>query len=215
MKALFALAGMIGIFVLAGCATTPAAKNYKQTFSSFDLPSDHDPKSLTDFGTFNFENVPLDDVLSVYQKISNRNVLHGTLPAVTISCKTQQAANRIQALQLLDTALALNNITMVLSGGDSVKAVPAALATAESPPNITLPWELLPTSSSFMSRTVQLSNVRAEEALPLLSPLTKLPNSIIINEDQNLLILRDYSSNIRQELQLLETLEKKAITNKH
>jgi type II secretory pathway component GspD/PulD (secretin) len=207
MKAFFVLAGVIGILIIVGCGRTPAPKNYKQTFSSFDQPADHDLKSVTGPGAFNFENVRLDDVFLVYQQLSGRTVIHGPLPMVNVSCRTQQPVNRIEALQLLDTALALNDITMVLSGDDAVKAVPARQANAESPPNISLPWQMLPTSSSFMTRTVQLKNVRAVEAIPLLSPLAKLPNSIIVDQNHNSIILRDYSSNIRQQLQLLEKLE--------
>jgi type II secretory pathway component GspD/PulD (secretin) len=115
----------------------------------------------------------------------------------------------VQALQLLDTALAQNGIAMVLSGANAVKAVPANQVASESPPNITVAWELLPESSSCMTRTVQLKHLRAVEAVPILMPFTKLPNSIIVIQNRNLLILRDYSSNIRAQLQLLEKLDRK------
>jgi len=37
--------------------------------------------------------------------------------------------------------------------------------------------------------------------------LLELPNSIVVNQTQNIVILRDYFANIRQELLWLETLE--------
>jgi len=43
--------------------------------------------------------------------------------------------------------------------------------------------------------------------MPMLTPLSRLPNTIVCIQDRNLLILRDYSSNIRQELELLEKLD--------
>jgi len=103
--------------------------------------------------------------------------------------------------------LAENGIAMVLAGDHAVKAVPVATAASENPPEITLPWASLPDSSSPMTRTVTVKNLQAVEVVPMLMPFSKLPNSMVVIQDRNLLILRDYSSSIKQELKLLETLE--------
>ena len=194
---------------MAGCCTSHPAKEFKPAFSGFDLPSDHPPQTAMVSGTTNFQGVSVDQVLTIYQELSGRTVIRGQLPSAIITLRTQTPLSRVQALQLFDTVLAQNGIAMVLSGDNAVKAVPSSQAATESPPEITLPWELLPESSSFMMRTVKLKNLKAVEVVPMLMPLSKLPNSIVIIQDQNLLILHDYSSNIRQELQLLETLERK------
>jgi hypothetical protein len=41
----------------------------------------------------------------------------------------------------------------------------------------------------------------------VLQPLASLPNSIVAVDAEHLLILRDYSDNIRQQLKLIEELE--------
>jgi general secretion pathway protein D len=207
MKTIIAFTLAASMFFLAGCSSTPPPKAYKQTFSSFDLPSDHAPETLIPNGSINFQGVDVNQALQIYQGLSGRVVIHGPLPSTTINLRSPSPLSRVQALQMFDTVLAQNGITMVLSGENAVKAVPTGKLAGESPPNITLAWELLPDSSSYMSRTVQLQNVKAVEVVPLLSPLSKLPNSIIAIQDRNLLLLRDYSSNIRQQLQLLEQLE--------
>ena len=207
MKIITALSIAAGALFLIGCSTTPATKEYKKTFSSFDLPSDHAPQASLPSGSINLQGVDVAQVLQIYQGLSRRTVIRGPLPSATINFRSQMPLSRIRALQLLDTVLAQNGITMVLSGEDAVKAMPTGNLAGEIPPNITLAWDLLPESSSYMSRTVQVKNVKAVEVVPMLSPLSKLPNSIIVIQDRNLLILRDYSSNIRQQLQLLEQLE--------
>jgi type II secretory pathway component GspD/PulD (secretin) len=108
---------------------------------------------------------------------------------------------------LLDTALAENGIAMVLAGDFAVKAVPAAQAATESPPEITLPADKLPDSGSFMMRTVKLKKVRAVEVIPVLQPFAKAPNALVPIAASNQLIIRDYSSNVRKMLELLEELE--------
>jgi len=44
MKNIIALAIAASTLVLAGCCTTPQAKTWKQSYSSFDLASEHPAK---------------------------------------------------------------------------------------------------------------------------------------------------------------------------
>jgi type II secretory pathway component GspD/PulD (secretin) len=111
---------------------------------------------------------------------------------------------------LLDTVLAENGIAMILAGDTAVKPVPEVIASKEAPPQINRPWQELPDSGSYMACTVHLKRLRAVELVPVLVPVAKVPNGIMPIQEPNLLILRDYSANIRRMLQLIEELEKKA-----
>jgi general secretion pathway protein D len=182
-----------------------------RTLSSFDVEAPQAGTNDLPLGTLNFQNSDLAQVLAIYQEISGRTVVRpATLPSPTISVRNQTELTRVQALQLLDTVLAQNGIAMVLSGDTAVKAVPEARASSESPPEITLPWKSLPDSGSFMMRRVRLKTVRPSEVVPVLMPLAKTPNAIIAVDSSGELILRDYSSNIRRMLEVLEDLEKKS-----
>jgi type II secretory pathway component GspD/PulD (secretin) len=197
-------------FLTGGCSTTPpTSKLVKQTYSSFDLPSEHVGEDKMAAGCINFQGVDLMEVLQIYGKLSSRTVIQGPLPMVRISVQNQTPLSRIETLQMLDSVLAQNGIAMVLSGDKAVKAVPAAQAVMESPPEISRPWPLLPDSGSCMTRTVHVQHFKPSEVVPVLMPLSKLPNSIVAIDGEQILILRDYSANIRQELRLLEELEKK------
>jgi serine/threonine protein kinase len=189
--------------------TNSAAMQTKRSYSSFDQSSAMAPDENLPSGVINFQNVDLEQVLKIYGALSRRTVVQGSLPAVNLNLRSETPLTRIESLQLFDCVLAANGIAMVLSGENAVKAVPVATAAGENPPEINLPWEALPDSSSPMSRTVQLKNLKALEVVPMLTPLAKLPNSIVVFQDRNLLILRDYASSIRQQLKLLETLEQK------
>ncbi|HEY5913501.1 MAG TPA: hypothetical protein VJA21_23180 [Verrucomicrobiae bacterium] len=199
---------------IAGCATgsnTNPKKSHPRTFSSFDVPSGRPAQSGFPVGNLNFQNVELTQVLAVYQEISQRTVVRPTtLPAPTISLRNQTPLSRVEALQLLDTVLAENGIAMVLAGDTAVKGVPVAQASQESPPEISLPWRSLPESGSFMMRTVQLKRLRPSELVPVLIPFSKAPGAVLPIDSRGQLILRDYSSNIRKMLKLVEDLEKKA-----
>jgi general secretion pathway protein D len=193
---------------LAGCCTNPPAPAQKKTFSSFDSPTRRTAQVEYASGVINLQNADLEQVLALYQEISGRTVIRGTLPRPFISVRNQTPLTRVQALQLLDTVLAQNGIAMVLAGDTAVKAVPNAMAASESPPEIMLPREALPDSGSFMCRTVQVKKVRPSEVIPVLAPFAKSPNALLPIDAENQLIIRDYSSNVRRMLEMLQELEK-------
>jgi type II secretory pathway component GspD/PulD (secretin) len=195
---------------LAACSTGPQANAKPQTFSSFDTQTGRAGKELAP-GTIDFQNADLAQVLAIYQELSGRTVIRAaSLPAPTITIRIQNPLNRIQVLQLLDTVLAENGIAMILAGDTAVKPVPEVIASKEAPPQINRPWQELPDSGSYMACTVHLKRLRAVELVPVLVPVAKVPNGIMPIQEPNLLILRDYSANIRRMLQLIEELEKKA-----
>lgn len=198
---------MAGLLVWAGgCATGPT-RHFKATYSSFDQPTDHPANSDTPQGQIHFAGVPVAAVLKVYGTVSERTVVHGALPDASIDLQTDKPVDRVETLRLLDTVLAAHGITMVLAGDDIVKAVPTGKMSGEPAPEIDLPWQSLPDSSSYMQRTVQVKTVNVVDMMPVLSPFSKLPNSIIVDQNQNVLILRDYAANVKQELRLLEQFE--------
>jgi len=210
--AALALAGLLGVGLTGCCsgrAPSSEAKASKRTYSSFDIPAQGAGKEVMAAGMINFQNADLFQVLAIYQELSCRTVIRpSTLPAPTISVRSQTPMSRVEVLQLLDTVLAQNGITMVLSGETVVKAVPQGQAVIECPPNITLPLDELPDSSSIMSRTVQLKNVKAVEVVPVLQPFTKTPNALLPIGSSNQLVIRDYSSNVKYMLKMLQDLER-------
>jgi len=205
----FVLAGLLCLGLTA-CCKNPTAGAQKRTFSSFDIPGRGAGKEIIAAGTINFQNAELEQVLAIYQELSRRTVIRGTLPHPTITVRNPTPLTRIETLQLLDTVLAQSGIAMVLAGETAVKAVPEAMAIAEAPPEITLPLEELPDSGSFMSRTVHLKKVKAVDVMAVLQPLTKTPNALLPIQSENLLVIRDYSANVKRMLRMLQELEKDA-----
>lgn len=97
---------------------------------------------------------------------------------------------------------------MILSGESAVKAVPISVAAQEAGPIIDLPTDQLPDSGSYMVRMVRIKKGKPSEYLPLIQPFAKVPNGIIPMEKEQLLVLRDFSSNIRQMLRVIDEVQK-------
>lgn len=202
-----------------------------RTFSSFDPPPPGDkstpPKAIR------FEQADVAQVLSLYAEISGRSIIRaGNLPDAKITFSNQTPMTPVEVLQALDTVLAANGIAMVFLGTQYAKAVPAKEAHLEPGPISELKPDQLPDSSSFVIYIVKLKNVTPSQAVAALQPFAKLPNSIVAigsgkgspapststlpnlpaifgATDHPILILRDYSSNVRRMLHVLETLEER------
>jgi type II secretory pathway component GspD/PulD (secretin) len=187
--------------------STPDGNPKVKTFSSLDRPDSHEKQELL-AGAIKFEDADLGQALSLYQSLSGRTVVRsGALPEAKISLQNEMPLTRREALQALDTVLAQNNITMILLGTKFVKAVPSAQAPTEAAPVIELAPDELPESSSYMLYVVELKNLIPREVAQAVQPFAKMPNSILGIDDARLLILRDYSANIRRMLKVIEKME--------
>ncbi len=199
---------LVAALALPGCCTKAPASPTNSTYSSFDVPKRRAAQPEYPSSSINLQDADPLQVLALYQEISGRTVVRpATLPMPRINVRNETPLTRIEALQLLDTVLAQNGIAMVLSGDAAIKAVQEVRAVVESPPEITLPVEALPDSGSFMMRTVQLKKAKPSELIPVLMPFAKTPNALLPIDASNLLIIRDYSSNVRQMLQVLQKVE--------
>ena len=181
-----------------------------RTFSSFDRPDAAAGGVMLEQGALRLEDVELSQVLDIYQKLSGRTVIRSPLPNPRITLVNQTPLARHEALQALDTILAQNGVTMILIGTKFVKAVPAGQAPTEPAPVIELPADQLPDSSSYMVYVVELTSRKPNDIVPALQPFAKMPNSIVTIPDGGLLILRDYSANVRRMLQIIDQLEGRA-----
>jgi type II secretory pathway component GspD/PulD (secretin) len=209
MKTLISLAALA--LTLTACTTTPAPRvPQRNTFSSFDVPRGTNTVGVIPAGMIRWQDIDVVEVLKFYQDLSRRSVLRSptVLLNTRITFRNEQPLSVINTLRVLDTLLAQQGIAMVYQGDDAVKAVPAASAPTEAPPEIDLPAELLPESSSVMQRTVRLKRLRADEAAAIVAPFAHLPNSVIAVKGSRTLILRDYSANIRRMLGALETADR-------
>jgi len=160
-------------------------------------------------GLIAFQDADLIQVLAIYQDLTGRTVMRpSSLPPTKISIKTQTALTRREAIQALDTILAMNQITMIPQGEKFVKAVPQGQATTEAAAfNEAAPEELSETTR-YITQIVQLKNALPQEVGPALAPLAKLPGqSIMAIPSANILVLRDYEENIKRMLELLEKID--------
>jgi type II secretory pathway component GspD/PulD (secretin) len=224
---------LLALFVAAGCGKKPDPQSAvrtagARTFCSFDPPTPGEKRFPAQ--AIKFEQAELTQVLNLYAEISGRSVIRaGNLPNIKITFSNQTPMTAVEVLQALDTVLAAQGVAMVFLGTQYVKVVPESQAHMEAGPVVELQPDQLPDSGSYLIYIVKLKKLSGSDVAPALQPFAKLPSSIItigggspskppsgaslpnlstlIGKDQTILILRDYSSNVRRMLQVVEKME--------
>lgn len=159
-------------------------------------------------GTIKFPGAELDLVLQIYANLVERTILRpSNLPQATITLETQTDLTKTEAIQALDAVLALNGISMINIGEKFVKAVPMAQAGQEGAPVESVGAEGLPELGQYVSHVVQLRYVQTSEVIPALQPFAKIPNSVLAIESSNILILRDFTENVKRMLEMIERID--------
>ena len=200
-----------------------------RTYSSFDPPVPGE--KVTPAKGIQFAEADLTQVLNLYAEVSGRSIIRGpNIPDVKVTFFNQTPMTAVEVLQALDTVLAAQGIAMVYLGTQYAKVVQAKDAHLEASPVVELRPDQLPDSGSFVVYIVKLRKVTTSQAAPALQPFARLPNSIVAigpgssnrsapastlpnlpallgRKDEAILILRDYSSNVRRMLQVLEKME--------
>ncbi len=158
-------------------------------------------------GEINFPDIPIEQVMDVYAMLVERTILRAPLPPVRITLKTQTPLTRTEAIQALKSVLAMNNITMIDVGDKFVKAVPVNLAPGQGQPFNSREYHQLSEADEYVTHIVQLKYVKPKDIIPVLSPLANIQNSILPIDDNNMLIIRDYSPNVKRMLELIKQID--------
>jgi general secretion pathway protein D len=154
-----------------------------------------------------FRNAPLDQVLQVYSELVNRTLLRpATLPAPQVTLRTQTQLTKAEAIQALDAVLGLNGITMINTGDKFVKAVAQPQAPTEGGAPDTRSAAELPEFGPFVTHVVHLKYVKPSEIVPALQPFAKM-NSILPIDSSQIIVLRDYTENIKRMLEMIERID--------
>jgi general secretion pathway protein D len=159
-------------------------------------------------GTIDLKGAPLEQVFDVYQDMSGRTVLRPyTLPAQSITLRNATAMTKRQAVQALDSVLALNGVVMINLGDLFVKAVPAANADKEGGAIDMAKAKDLPEAEQFITKVVTLKTAKPTEVAQVITQFAKTPAGVTAIDSNNTLVLRDYASNVKRMMELIEKID--------
>ena len=158
--------------------------------------------------SFKFYNTPVDQIFEEYSEITGRTVLRSaSLAATPVTIITASPLTRKEAIQALDGALSLNGIAMLPQGEKFVKAVLATEAPLQGAAISKLQDGEYPDAEQFVTHIVQLKVAKPSELAPLLATFTRIQGGIVPIESNQILVIRDYASNIKRMLELIEQID--------
>ena len=166
------------------------------------------PDQMLEAGTVDFRGADLPQVLQYYAILVNRTILRpASLAAAPIVLTTQTPLSKREIIQALDTVLGMNGITMINFGDKFVKAEQVQLANQVGAPISTSSATNLPDFGSYLTQVVQLKHVKPSGLIQVLQPFSKIPNSILPIDDSQILVLRDFTENVKRMLEMIEKID--------
>ena len=158
-------------------------------------------------GEIDFPDVELDQLLEVYARLVDRTVLHAQLPQVKIKLRTQTDLTKTEAIQALDSILAMNGVTTINVGDKFVKAVPLNLAGAQAAPFRTNSDGTLPEADQYVVQIVTLKNAKPSELVQTLTPFGQIQGGLLPIDSSGVLVIRDYAGNVKRMLELIKQID--------
>lgn len=159
-------------------------------------------------GEVDLQMMPLELFLDLYGSYSGRTVIRPMALANTpLTLKAQTALTRRELIEAMDSVLALNNVTMIPMGEKFVKAVPSTQADKEGAPISKATSAELPDAEQFVTRIVKLNTAKPSEIAQTLVQFAKTATAVTPIDSNQTLILRDYASNVKRMLEIIEKVD--------
>ena len=156
-----------------------------------------------------FQAAKLESVLTVYTSLVKRNILRaGQLPDASITFDNVTDLTYDEAVEALNSVLGMNGITVIPIGDKFVKVVPTAQANQEGAPltDITNSADL-PDLGGYVTHVVQLKYTKPSDVATALAPFAKVQGSILPLDSNGILIIRDFTENVKRMLEMIEQID--------
>jgi len=160
------------------------------------------------------QGIDIEALLEEYSELIGKTVITAqNLPKVTFTYRTKNDFTRREAITFYETLMSTRGIAIVMVNDKVVQAIPAAEVVKSPPPATVLRPEELPQGDVYINYVHKLKHVKASDTVDLLTAFAKSPQAVQAIESTGTLILRDFSSNVRAMLHMLEHIDVEEIND--
>lgn len=198
---------------LPGALNQPVAANSTNAPAIKPAPQPADGEGDDDGGDLVIHKMDLDQFLDdVYAVEARKSVLHGQgLPNIQISFSAATALNHEERMQVFDTILALDGVTMLPTSEKVILAVASSAAPTEGAPfSKATNSAAYPEASQYVTHIVQVKHMTVDDAAEVCRQFAKNQNGIIGLPSTKTLIIRDYAINVKRMLEVLARVDVEA-----
>ncbi len=159
----------------------------------------------------NFREAPLEQVVEFVADLTGRTPLRNPQVDATITLRSQTPLTVTEAIQAIESVLALHEIALVRQGERFLKVVPSAAVRQEGLAIEIAPSDEPPPLAAAdvpVSRVVELQHLDLGEIQPILQGLLRGQGHIQPLERTNSLMITDTAANLARVLRLIEYLDR-------
>ena len=191
-----------GAAAVAGTASAATTKPATAATTGRTAPAAAGQDTLL---ALNFKEAPLDQLLSLYGELTGKTIIKAPAVTAVISLRSQNKLTKAEALQAMDTVLAMNNISMVPMGEKFLKLVQANVGRLEGMPlTRVMPDKALPETDQLVSHIVQLKYMEVSEAQAVIQGVLHGFGKVQPIERTRSLLVTDTSANLQRIMEILE-----------
>ncbi len=152
---------------------------------------------------FEFQGAPITAILDWYARLTNRSIISAPTLAATINFRSQTKLTRDEALQALDSVLAINNIAAIPLGEKFLKVVQINTAKQEGLPvgRVVAPADTLGT------QILPLKNAKASEVVPVIQPYMHPYGQLLALQDSNAILITETAGNLKQMMEIISYVD--------
>ena len=160
-------------------------------------------------GMITLQMADIEQVLALYASITKRTVLRPTqtLPKAQIMLNNETPWTPEEAVQALDTVLAMNGISMINVDDKFVSAVPNTAVLTAGAAFTKRDAKDLSETGQFVTKVVKLKHALPSEVQQLVSSFAQVPSGIVAIDSTQTLVLRDYPANVKRMCEIIEQVD--------
>ena len=152
---------------------------------------------------FEFQGASVNAILEWYAKLTNRSIISAPNLAGTINFRSQTKLTKDEAIQALDSVLAINNIAAIPLGDKFLKIVQINTAAQEGLP---VGRQLSP-ADSLGTQIIALKYAEAAEVVTALQPYLHPYGKLMALVKSNSILISETAGNLRQMLEIISYVD--------
>ncbi|MBN1268229.1 MAG: type II secretion system secretin GspD [Kiritimatiellae bacterium] len=193
----------------------PPARSFPAAPAGAPAPAEPGAETVTYGGsklvTLKFRDAPLDQVLDFYAELTGRTMIKSPGINATVTLRAQTRLTQEEAMQAIETILAMNNITLVPMGDKFFKVVQIGAARQEGMAmQRSLPEEAFPETDHLISQIIDLKYLEIAEVQPVIQGLMHPYGKIQPLERTNSILITETAANLQRILEILDYIDRPA-----
>jgi general secretion pathway protein D len=148
---------------------------------------------------FEFQGAPITAILEWYARLTKKSIISAPNLAGTINFRSQTKLTEKEAIQALDSVLAINNIAAIPLGDKFLKIVPIPSAKQEGIPF----GQQVPPADTLGTQIIPLRYAEAAEIIAALQPYLHGYGQLMALTKSNSILITETAGNLKQMMEII------------